>query len=145
MVKKGPNEGVFCCSHLGFLASESGPDLWAFPTGIEPAHPVPESASACLFRLTNVYFELKTKGQCLLKTIKIYRDLSTLLSRLLSNLSSLIHRQELAQRDVLISPNSVALTATSEVKFKPLPNTIIRLIKGPYFPSLCTYEYYSVV
>jgi hypothetical protein len=103
MVKKGPNEGVFCCSHLGFLASEAGPDLRAFPTGIEPAHPVPESASACLFRLTNVYFELKAKGQCLLKAIKIYRYSSALLSRLLSNLSRLTHGLELAQGDGLIS------------------------------------------
>ncbi len=54
-----------------------------------------ESALACLFRLTNVYFELKTKSECLLKTIKIYRYLSALLSRLLSNLNRLIHGRSL--------------------------------------------------
>jgi hypothetical protein len=92
----------------------------AFPTGIEPAHPVPESASACLFRLTNVYFELKTKDQCLLKTIKIYRYLSALLSQLLSNLSCPIHGLELAERGVLISVCSIGLAPTSEVS-SPCP------------------------
>jgi len=85
---------------FGLFGFSSGLRIEVFPTGIEPAHPVPESAPACLFRLTNVYFELKTKDQCLLKTIKIYRSLSALLSRLLSNLNRLIHGRELALSSV---------------------------------------------
>jgi len=44
----------------------------------------------------NVYFELKNKSECLLKTIKICQYLSALLSQVLSNLGRLIHGLELA-------------------------------------------------
>jgi hypothetical protein len=64
---------------------------------------------------TNVYFELKTKDQCLLKTIKIYRYFLALLSRLLSKLNRLIHGQRLAQKNVWIS---VALL-TSKASLSP--------------------------
>ena len=65
-------------------------------------HPVPESASTCLFRLTTVYFGLKTNGQCPLTAIKIYYYLSALLSRLLLKRSRPIHGLELAQGDGVI-------------------------------------------
>ena len=43
--KMAQMRGFLSFSHLGFLAFEAGLYGGAFPTGIEPAHPVPETGA----------------------------------------------------------------------------------------------------